>query len=106
MFRSLRAGKTTLGNLALACPACNRYKGNRQSVIDPETGLMVPIFNPRLHVWRNHFEWSSDLEEIVGRTPTGRGTATMLRMNRPSAKHFRSSLRTLGIHPKRGNRSA
>jgi len=24
-------GQTTLDNLALACPACNRYKGDRQS---------------------------------------------------------------------------
>lgn len=99
-------GQTTLGNLALACPACNRYKGNRQSAIDRETGRLVPIFNPRLQAWRNHFRWSNDLEEIIGLTPTGRSTADMLRMNRPSVRHFRSSLRTLGIHPARGNRNA
>lgn len=99
-------GQTILGNLALACPACNRYKGNRQTVIDPETDRLAPIFNPRFQVWHNHFRWSSNLEEIIGVTPTGRGTADMLRINRPSAKHFRSSLRTLGIHPARGNRSA
>ncbi|MFQ5856277.1 MAG: HNH endonuclease [Anaerolineae bacterium] len=31
-------GETTLDNLCLACLACNRYKGARQSAPDPETG--------------------------------------------------------------------
>ena len=99
-------GQTTLDNLALACPACNRYKGKRQLVTDPVSGHLVSLYNPRLQLWRDHFRWSEDMEGIIGITPTGRGTVDMLRMNRPSVKHFRSSLRTLGIHPVRGNRSA
>ena len=98
-------GHTTLDNLALACPACNRYKSNRQSVTDPESGHLVSIYNPRLQLWRDHFRWSGDLEEITGMTSTGRGTVDMLRMNRSSVKHFRRSLKALGLHPARENRS-
>jgi len=41
-------GKTMLDNLALACPACNRYKGSRQSATEPQTGNAFSIFNPRV----------------------------------------------------------
>jgi hypothetical protein len=44
-------GKTVLENLALACPYCNRYsnrfKGTDLGSLDPESGLLIPFFNPR-----------------------------------------------------------
>ena len=33
-------------NLALACGHCNRRKGTNLSGIDPETGEIVPLFQP------------------------------------------------------------
>lgn len=36
-------GITELSNLALACPACNRYKGGRQSANDLEIGQIIPL---------------------------------------------------------------
>lgn len=92
-------GKTVLDNLALGCPACNRYKGSRQSATDPETGRDVPIFNPRAQHWVDHFRWSDDLREIIGQTPIGRATVDALRMNRPAVRHFRAALKALELHP-------
>ena len=38
-------GKTILDNLALACVSCSLRKGARQSGIDPQTSIEVPLFN-------------------------------------------------------------
>src|SRR5262245_35673880 len=43
-------------NLALACFDCNRYKGSDLASLDPETGSLTPLFNPRLDDWSTHFE--------------------------------------------------
>ena len=53
-----RGGKTTLANLALACPACNRYKANRVEAIDPVTEQLSPLYNPRTQEWTVHFQWN------------------------------------------------
>ena len=96
-------GKTTLDNLALACPACNRYKGRRQGAIDPLTATEAALFNPRTQKWADHFRWSADLQEIVGLTPTGRATVATLQTNRPAVTVFRLALNIAGLHPARGS---
>jgi HNH endonuclease len=50
-------GRTTSDNLALACCYCNRYKGPNIAAIDPQTGVVVELFNPRRHAWEEHFSW-------------------------------------------------
>ncbi len=35
-------------NLALSCTLCNRYKGSDIESIDPEYGLLVALFHPRI----------------------------------------------------------
>ena len=40
-------GTDDLGNLALACPECNFQKGTNLTSVDPETGLVNPLFHPR-----------------------------------------------------------
>lgn len=50
-------GKTVAENLALACVSCSLRKGARQTTIDPATGNEAPLFNPRLDVWSEHFQW-------------------------------------------------
>lgn len=49
------AGETSLENLALACGGCNRHKSNKVQGIDPATGEMVALFNPRNQRWEKHF---------------------------------------------------
>ncbi len=69
----------SLENLALACDRCNAYKGTNLSSVDPDTKAIVPLFNPRVDVWNQHFK--VDAGWIFGLTPTGRATARLLNMN-------------------------
>ena len=44
-------GSDELDNLALACIDCNLHKGPNLTGIDPETGDVTEIFNPRTNSW-------------------------------------------------------
>lgn len=94
-----RGGKTTLANLALACPACNRYKANRVEAIDPVTEQLSPLYNPRTQEWTVHFQWNNLFTTIVGQTALGRATIETLRMNREAVEYFRKALVQLNLHP-------
>lgn len=72
-------GDDNPSNLALACDRCNLYKGPNLSSIDPLTGHQVPLFHPRNDDWDAHFAFHGP--EVVGRTPTGRASVRLLRMN-------------------------
>ena len=72
-------GQTVAENLALTCLPCNRHKGSDQTAIDPETQTLVPLFNPRVQAWADHFLLVD--ARIVGLTPMGRATVSLLRLN-------------------------
>jgi 5-methylcytosine-specific restriction endonuclease McrA len=72
-------GPTSSENLALSCTTCNRRKGSDIGAIDPETGQLVRLFNPRIQKWRDHFEL--DGAQIRGLTPEGRATVELLHLN-------------------------
>jgi len=74
-------GTDETDNLALACIACNLYKGPNLSGIDPSTGEMTAIFHPRQDQWPEHFVF--DGLDIVGLTSKGRTTVAVLRLNDP-----------------------
>jgi len=74
-------GETDAGNLAYACWRCNRFKGSDLGSFDPETGDFSFLFNPRKQGWSEHFTRSEG--QIVGRSPEGRTTALLLKMNTP-----------------------
>ncbi len=40
-------GNEEPGNLALACDRCNSHKGANLTGVDPETGDITELFNPR-----------------------------------------------------------
>ena len=93
-------GPTTLENLACACNNCNSRKLDALTVTDPETGQVVPLFNPRTDDWREHFSWSHDALRIVSLTATGRATEARLQLNRQGAINIRRALLALGeTHP-------
>jgi hypothetical protein len=73
--------------LAYACDRCNAFKGPNLSSIDPQTGDKVDVFNPRTHVWSDHFAVSGG--KIVGLTAVGRATARLLNMNDPRRVELR-----------------
>ncbi len=70
-------------NLWLACHRCNAFKGTQTRAPDPQTGSAVALFNPRQQTWTEHFAWSEDGTEILGKTPWGRATVAALKMNNP-----------------------
>jgi hypothetical protein len=75
-------GATDFGNLALACWTCNLKKGPNLTGIDPQTGQITPLFNPRSDRWADHFVFSVGTSiEIRGLTAVGRTTVILLGMN-------------------------
>jgi len=90
-------GETTVANLCLACPSCNRYKAARQTAPDPDTGQETPLYHPRQQAWTTHFTWNDDATHIIGLTATGRATVSTLRMNRPALVHLRQLWRKMGF---------
>jgi hypothetical protein len=90
-------GETTLENLALACFLCNRYKGSDVAAVDPSTGEVVRLFDPRRQRWNDHFTLQSAL--IVPLTSTGRVTASLLRFNAPERVVERRELLRAGRYP-------
>ncbi len=81
-------GTAVPSNLALACHHCNAHKGPNLTGIDPDMGQIVPLFNPRVDVWAEHFRRIGFL--ILGLTPTGRVTVHVLAMNEPDWVELRT----------------
>lgn len=74
-------------NLAYSCFFCNLHKGTNLTGIDPDSGAIVRLFNPRTEPWEEHLEL---VEGIVrGTTPTGRVTVRLLNMNAPNRIELR-----------------
>ncbi len=87
-------------NLWLSCPICNRYKSDKVASVDPDTGDKVALFNPRTQVWSQHFQWSEDGLQIIGKTAAGRATVKALHLsNDPDALEVRSYWVMAGWHP-------
>jgi 5-methylcytosine-specific restriction endonuclease McrA len=72
-------GQTSPENLALACFDCNRFKGSDIASIDPVSGVLAPLFNPRTQRWTDHFRLRDG--HISPLTPVGRATVSLLRLN-------------------------
>ncbi|MCL1472641.1 HNH endonuclease [Argonema antarcticum] len=72
-------GATEADNLAFACWRCNRYKGTDLGSFDPQTGAFSFLFNPRTQQWNEHFMLEGF--RIVGLTPEGRTTVSLLQLN-------------------------
>lgn len=92
-------GDDAESNLWLACGDCNARKGERIAGPDPWTGLLAPFFNPRQHVWNEHFAWTSGGTHIIGLTPTGRATILALDLNRDPLTDARWLWAAAGWHP-------
>lgn len=64
-----RGGTNEEENLWLACRMCNSYKGVQVDAVDPFSGMLISLFNPRTQIWGVHFRWRADGTTIEGLTP-------------------------------------
>lgn len=92
-------GETVLANLCFSSPMCNRYKGARQTAVDPQTNNTVQLFHPQQDQWDDHFAWNEESSELIGLTETGRATIDALKINRSQLVRVRKMWVTLGEHP-------
>lgn len=92
-------GTNDLNNLALSCRNCNERKQDAIEALDPATGRMAPLFNPRTENWEDHFAWSEDFSLMLGLTPTGRATIARLQTNHRGVVRQRQLLHQAGLHP-------
>lgn len=93
-------GADTLNNLALACRACNLWKSNATEAIDPLTGAVARLFNPRQDAWLDHFAVTGvSSVRIIGKTPIGRATVERLRMNASAQCEARRWWTRIGLYP-------
>jgi HNH endonuclease len=90
-------GESTDDNLVLACLPCNRHKGSDLTSLDPLTGVITPLFNPRTQIWLEHFQLEGG--SIMGITETGRTTIFLLQMNETSRLQLRQALAVQGLYP-------
>lgn len=84
-----QGGKSVFENIAKACRGCNNLKFISIAAIDPLTNQIVPLFNPRKDVWKQHFRWNEDFCKMIGLTPTGRATIIRLKTNRTALLNIR-----------------
>lgn len=90
-------GATDADNLALACTRCNRFKGPNVGSFDPDTGKLVPFFNPRAQAWQDHFQLDGAV--IHPLTPEGRVTVKILQLNDAIRVEERELLIEIGLYP-------
>lgn len=81
-------GSDDVDNLCLCCIRCNLKKGPNIASVDPGTNLVVPLFHPRRHLWRDHFSLGQD-GRLHGLTPEGRATVQLMEMNEMQRVHLR-----------------
>jgi len=81
----------------LACFDCNRFKGSDIASLDPATGKLVALFNPRKQRWIQHFDLLRGV--IVPLTPVGRATEKLLRLNLPARVEVRQRLAAIMDDP-------
>ncbi|MFO7679810.1 MAG: HNH endonuclease [Chloroflexota bacterium] len=92
-------GMTVRSNLCLACWECNLFKGQHTAGSDPVTHRQFPLFNPDTQQWSDHFAWDETAARLVGKTPIGRVTIQVLRLNRDHLVHARGRWVVAGWHP-------
>lgn len=92
-----RGGNSDPVNLAWCCPSCNLHKSTRTDAIDPTTGQLSPLFNPRTATWTEHFAWEG--YRIVGKSSIARATIAALDLNHPRRLLIRQAEELFALFP-------
>jgi hypothetical protein len=78
---------------------CNLHKGPNIAGLDPATGELTRLYNPRRDRHTEHFAWLGAV--IAGLTPVGRTAVHVLAMNDPYMVAGREALMKEGRFPYR-----
>ena len=90
-------GETIANNLVLSCLPCNRHKGSDLTSIDPITGEITSLFNPRSQNWAENFKLEDGY--ILGLASVGRTTVFLLKLNDPTRLQIRQALISEELYP-------
>jgi hypothetical protein len=82
-------------NLAFSCLRCNLFKGTNVSGIDPMSGQITLLFNPRIQLWHQHFRWNGPV--LSGLSPEARASIALMQMNAPARVQLRQTLVVEGL---------
>jgi len=88
-------GTSNLDNLAWACFECNVNKGRDVASYDTVTHDLTRLYNPRRDDWDANFMFQG--ATIVGKTPIGRVTVTVLIFNQLNQLEARLHLMEMGL---------
>lgn len=91
-------GLSELDNLAYACLRCNAWKGSDIGSVNPQTGELVSLFNPRRHRWSDHFALRGVVIEPL--TAEANATARLLKLNLNKRVAERQQLAAAGRYPR------
>ena len=92
-------GTDDFENLAYCCFLCNRLKSNKLTAFDAVSEKWTPLFNPRTHVWKEHFSWNEATTHIIGVSRVGVLTISELKLNREKLIEYRETIIPFGTHP-------
>jgi hypothetical protein len=90
-------GATNRQNLAIACCACNRFKGSDIATLDGTGTGFVRLFNPRIDRWSDHFRLEGPIVHAL--TDIGHVTVRLLQINNDDRVKVRDSLCRMGDYP-------
>ena len=96
------SGPTEAMNLAYAFAFCNRNKGSDIASLSDVGGELVRFFNPRIHLWSEHFRLAGSLIESL--TSSGEATARILKFNDTERVLERETLIATGRYPQNQRR--
>jgi hypothetical protein len=90
-------GTSSPDNLAWCCSFCNWKKGPNLGTLLKPGGEIIPLFNPRLQSWSDHFE--VDKGRIMPKTQVGKATSKLLEFNLRERVEIRAILTVAGLYP-------
>ena len=99
IFPRALGGSNEENNLWLACRQCNLSKRIKTHGFDTVTFERIKLFNPREQIWSEHFKFSVEETEIIGKTPCGRATVSALQLNSDLQRTAREFWKLTGIFP-------
>lgn len=84
-------------NLAYACAHCNQHRGSDLTTFLDSYDDIVLLFNPRKHIWHDHFETIDG--EILAKSRIGQASIKIFKFNEPDILILRRELSQAGLYP-------